>query len=58
MNEQEEDFSKKFSPFINERNIIELSEVFETAYNHIGMNGNPKIIFTDVAFKITKLIRK
>ena len=58
MNEQEEDFSKRFSPFINERNIIELSEVFETAYNHIGSNGNPRIIFTDVAFKITKLIRK
>ncbi len=58
MNEQEEEFSKRFSPFINERNIIEMSEVFETAYNHIGMNGNPKIIFTDVAFKITKLIRK
>jgi DNA polymerase-3 subunit delta' len=58
MNEQEEDFSKRFSPFINERNITELTEVFETAFNHIGMNGNPRIIFTDVAFKITKLIRK
>jgi DNA polymerase-3 subunit delta' len=58
MNGQEEEFSKRFSPFINERNIIELTEVFETAFNHIGMNGNPKIIFTDVAFKITKLIRK
>jgi DNA polymerase-3 subunit delta' len=58
MNEQEEDFSKRFSPFINERNIIELTEVFETAFNHIEMNGNPKIIFTDIAFKITKLIRK
>jgi DNA polymerase-3 subunit delta' len=58
MNDQEEEFSKRFSPFINERNIIEMSEVFETAYNHIGMNGNPRIIFTDVAFKITKLIRK
>ena len=58
MNEQETDFSKRFSPFINERNIIELTEVFETAFNHIGMNGNPRIIFTDVAFKITKLIRK
>jgi DNA polymerase-3 subunit delta' len=58
MNDQEEEFSKRFSPFINERNIIELTEVFETAYNHIGMNGNPRIIFTDVAFKITKLIRK
>lgn len=58
MNDQEEEFSKRFSPFINERNIIELTEVFETAYNHIGMNGNPRIIFTDVSFKITKLIRK
>ena len=58
MNEQEADFSKRFSPFINERNIVELTEVFETAFNHIGMNGNPRIIFTDVAFKITKLIRK
>jgi DNA polymerase-3 subunit delta' len=58
MNSQEEEFSKRFSPFINERNIIELTEVFETAFAHIGMNGNPKIIFTDVTFKVMKLIRK
>jgi len=58
MSDQEEEFSKRFSPFINERNIVELTEVFETAFAHIGMNGNPMIIFTDVAFKITKLIRK
>jgi DNA polymerase-3 subunit delta' len=58
MNSPEEEFSKRFSPFINERNIVELTEVFETAYAHIGMNGNPRIIFTDVAFRITKLIRK
>jgi DNA polymerase-3 subunit delta' len=58
MSEQEEDFSKRFSPFINERNIQELTEVFETAFAHIEMNGNPKIIFTDVFFKIVKLIRK
>jgi DNA polymerase-3 subunit delta' len=58
MSDQEEEFSKRFSPFINERNIQELTEVFETAFTHIGMNGNPRIIFTDVAFKITKLIRK
>jgi DNA polymerase III subunit delta' len=58
MNDQEEEFSKRFSPFINERNIQELTEVFETAFAHVGSNGNPRIIFTDVAFKITKLIRK
>jgi len=58
MSDQEEEFSKRFSPFINERNIVELTEVFETAFGHVGMNGNPRIIFTDVSFKITKLIRK
>jgi DNA polymerase-3 subunit delta' len=58
MSSSEEEFSKRFSPFINERNILELTEVFETAFAHIGMNGNPRIIFTDVAFKIVKLIRK
>ena len=58
MSDQEEEFSKRFSPFINERNIVELTEVFEIAFAHIGMNGNPRIIFTDIAFKITKLIRK
>jgi DNA polymerase-3 subunit delta' len=58
MSDQEEEFSKRFSPFINERNIVELTEVFETAFAHVGMNGNPRIIFTDVSFKITKLIRK
>lgn len=58
MSVQEEEFSKRFSPFINERNIMELTEVFETAFVHIGMNGNPRIIFTDVAFKVVKLIKK
>lgn len=58
MSDQEEEFSRRFSPFINERNVQELTEVFETGFGHIGMNGNPKIIFTDIAFKVTKLIRK
>ena len=58
MDGEETEFAKRFSPFINERNIIELSELFEEAFVHISMNGNPRIIFTDVAFKTTKLIRK
>lgn len=58
MDNEEADFAKRFAPFINERNIIQLSELFEEAFTHISMNGNPRIIFTDVAFKTTKLIRK
>ncbi len=58
MDEDETAFSTRFSPFINERNIIPISEELEKAWLHITMNGNPRIIFTDMALKIVKLIRK
>ncbi len=57
LNNSEMDFSKKFSPFINERNVIPLSEELGKAHLHIGMNGNPRIIFMDMALRIVKLIR-
>jgi len=57
MDDDEREFATRFAPFINERNIIQLAEVFEDAYTHISMNGSARIIFTDVAFKITKLIK-
>jgi len=58
MDDSETDFSQRFAPFINERNIIQLGRLFEEAFAHISMNGNARIIFTDVAFKVTKLIRR
>jgi len=58
MDEQEASFSSRFSPFINERNIISIAEELEKAHFHVSMNGNPRIIFTDMALKIVKLIRK
>jgi DNA polymerase-3 subunit delta' len=58
MDEEEASFSSRFSPFINERNIISIADELEKAYLHITMNGNPRIIFTDMALKIVKLIRK
>jgi DNA polymerase-3 subunit delta' len=58
MDEEEQAFSSRFSPFINERNIIPISEELEKAFQHIAMNGNPRIIFTDMSLKIVKLIKK
>jgi len=58
MNEEEQAFSSRFSPFINERNIIPISEELEKAFQHVAMNGNPRIIFTDLSLKIVKLIKK
>ena len=58
MDEEEQAFSSRFSPFINERNIVPISNELERAFQHIAMNGNPRIIFTDLSLKIVKLIRK
>ncbi len=57
MDEQELEFSKKFAPFINEKNVILLFREFEKAYSDVSMNGNAKLIFTDLGLKVSKLIR-
>ncbi len=58
LNRQEEAWGKDFSPYINERNIQWMASEFELAYKQIGMNGNPRIIFTDIALKMVKMIKK
>lgn len=59
MTTEEENFSKKFSPFINEGNVIELSELLERSIRDIGQNANAKIVFFDMALKmIVHLLRR
>ncbi len=53
----EEIFLEKFSKFINESNINEAYALFQEAYTHIERNANPKILFTDLSFKMTRLLR-
>jgi DNA polymerase III subunit delta' len=50
-------FAGKFHPFINSENIYPLTEEFNLVYAHIESNGNAKIIFLDLALKVTRLIR-
>jgi DNA polymerase-3 subunit delta' len=57
LNEQEKAFSDRFSPFINERNIMVFSDEFEKAFRDISQNGNPRVLFLDLSLKITKMIR-
>jgi DNA polymerase III subunit delta' len=57
LNEQEKGFSEKFSPFINERNVISFSEEFDRAFRDVSQNGNPRIIFLDLTLTIVKKIR-
>jgi DNA polymerase III subunit delta' len=58
LNPVEEEWGKKFSPFINERNILWMASEFERAYKHIALNGNPRIIFMDIALRMVKMIKK
>ena len=53
---EEKNWGTKFSPYINERNVIPINQLFEEGYKHISMNGNGKIIFTDTFLKIASLI--
>jgi DNA polymerase-3 subunit delta' len=54
---EEEAFSGNFHPFIKQQNIYSLTDEFNTSYSHIEANGNAKIIFLDLALKVTRLIR-
>jgi len=55
---EEKNFGMKFAPYINERNIIPFSRLFESGYRDISMNGNGRIIFTDTLLKIVRLIKR
>jgi len=58
LSSEEKDWGKKFSPYINERNVIPFSREFELGIQHISMNGNPRIIFLDTALRAVRLIKK
>lgn len=57
LHNKEKEFSSKFYPFINERNIASLTKEFNEAYFHIERNGNAKIILFDLSLKIMMFLR-
>jgi len=54
----ESDWSVKFSRFINGKNIIDIYEEFNNAYNHISANANAKIVFLDSGLKIGRMLKR
>ncbi len=57
MTPREMEFSAKFSPFINDRNVHEMAEELSLAHSHIVQNGSSRIIFMDLILKIIILIK-
>lgn len=59
LTQDEENFARNFSRFINEANVIEMMELFERTRRDIGQNANARIEFFDLAMQvIVLLIRK
>ncbi len=50
-------FARDFSPFINVHNSIRIIQEFDDAIFHIERNANPKILFLDLSFKMTEMIK-
>lgn len=58
LNREEASFSTNFSPYVNERNVIDLVAELEKAEKHITQNVNAKMVFFDLALQITVLIKR
>ena len=56
MTQKEEDFAKNFARFINENNILAISELANRDIRDIGQNANAKIIFFDLALQMIVLL--
>ena len=56
MTQREEEFAKNFARFINEKNILPISDLANLAIRDIGQNANAKIVFFDFALQMIVLL--
>ncbi len=54
----EENFSARFAPFINDGNVLQLCEEFSLAHSHLEQNGNARIILMDLCLKVIMLLKQ
>ena len=56
MTQREEDFARNFARFVNEANILPISDLANRAIRDIGQNANAKIVFFDMALQMIVLL--
>ena len=56
MTQKEEDFARNFARFVNEGNILPISDMANLAIRDIGQNANAKIVFFDFALQMIVLL--
>ncbi len=54
---QEQEFVQNFSKLLNDANAEGIRRELETAHVHIERNANPKILFTDLSYRMMGLLR-
>ena len=52
MNEEEQNFSKRFAPYINEKNVMGIMDELSEAQRHIEQNVNARMVFFDFSLKM------
>ena len=57
MSQVERNFSVRFSPFVNERNIFGIMDELSEAQKHVEQNVNAKMVFFDMALRMTVWIK-
>lgn len=57
LSQEEKEFSSRFSPFINERNVIKLFQCLNDARTDIASNANAKLVNFDLAIKVILLLK-
>lgn len=55
---EEATFTSKFSPFVRQDNLLQLTELMEEGIRQIERNGNAQIIFMDTSFHVVRLLRQ
>ena len=58
MTAEEEQFATKFSKFVNEANVVEMTEEIEKVRKAVVQNANPRVEFFDLSLKIIMLLLK
>ena len=56
LSEEEQKFSSRFAPFVNERNVMGIMDELSEAQRHIEQNVNAKMVFFDFALKMIVLL--
>ena len=58
MNAEETNFTSRFAPFVNEKNIFGIMDELSEAQRHIEQNVNAKMVFFDLALKMIMLLKQ